>query len=1631
MDEKLKQLYDKLTQDGYELPDFSTFTQKMRNRQDAEKLYSTLSTDGYELPASFDEFYKTILPPSPAEVNQVNTSAFSSPEVEEAFRQGTTSNVVDDYIGAGISGINRGVSQGVSSTLKFLGALNQVGTPEFSSPEVAEAYKQGTTNYALGAGQAVEDFTNNINPVYENVNQTYQNVAQGVGQAGAMLAFGAPPVAQVESAVAGLSPRVAKVLGAVGRTVVSGAGVVGGAMTAVPEWEAAKKAGLSDEDAFQTLIKNYLVGQTEAIPLERLMVGLNKITGGKMIQAVKLMGEQAITEGLQEGIQTYLTNEIAKSDYDPDRDPLFQVIESAKVGGIVGMILPMVGSIPNLTAEKKVKIERKLGEVEADQAISELSVDPQTDAELDAEAQIDPVDKQILEEVKVADAIQEEQNDKEDEERLSSEVREREESLEGKPEQETSSKKTETGGVFQKEEISNTPEYKLAVKRIEDLQKKFSELDISENADELLFDLREARQALQKIVGRPASKTSEIKTRINETTGVSKADKSVQLTPQQALAAQIRIQDRGIKIGRDLTQENVVSRIKEAAEEAKLSPKQVQAIARRGEKVTLTPKSIESFNKFVSKVVEDADYADKLSQARTYRKKIRSKKKSDNRSFREKAAMSQFAKINPTQVTDINEYNELASQLDKPFNLAEVTTKTRELVGKIYQDELQVSPPEGHTTEQMMADLQAKREADRDTDRLQKIADDLGITIDEARTLDESEDQTDSRKERLRQSYIEIAKTKKPEPEIEVDKLQAKDISDINKIDPSLLTTDELKDYIRVVDRINENGDFSMSGRLASKGLAQEGWRELKKREMKTLNLTQVEALMDSQPMAIEAILGLPEDAAMFQLYSGIKGMNDSGALGKREAETAADFLTNLKKKYPEAFKDESLFRQGMYQELIRTPESMEPDEALRINKQLIQSSIDKQRTAGFDKEADIDAKFFKPFATAKTMDQVYEIMGKIDSQGKTVVDELIKYHENHTLAETDQTILDLITSDNERFENKDTERVLNFAGPRKWKQIGPKAVTEQDDIIAFNPEFARAPKPKQIKSGMSLTMRDREGAILDFNLHKNSIDNIEKSVLRAFAKPHQYQIRDFLKQDADLQKLLGAGATPESIRRARNMTNSLFDEKKGIFFNFERDLMNNSRAYPNEFVKNFATFMNGMKKIGYSTTLSGYTQAPKQATVLVNVARQLGDNAGFIADSVREKDQPGYDKFFRGQTVDIRGEQSAILNVGRFYSASERLEAQSKLNRYFNQVFPLNSEKRFRSKWGGAGVLVSTDVNVSKTSFLSFYMEYLKKNGVKYEGVGREYELRSDKIRQEALAYAKQRVDTLQVVSTTAEQSTFFKEQGFVPELARAFFVPYGGFAASTKTRLFNDYKALAFGTTEQRKQAWKDIQATALEQSTFNVVSQGVKLAMYGAVGMLLRGMLDLDDKEPWEEWWARTKKQVAKDMLFSNLPVILGSPGEDMTVDFINEAYFNFLKLENPDLTEREYEKDHAPITRYKGYDDKWWDYLGPYGAPMAKLAEAFKFYEQIDNEDLSHEQKTLAFMAMMSQLGQLGGVLPSDLANAVRGEFNKQKRGSNAAIPKSTKSFNPSQLPQRPRNLPSRRLPPRRLPARTLH
>ncbi len=135
--------------------------------------------------------------------------------------------------------------------------------------------------------------------------------------------------------------------------------IMGSTAMAVPEFEAAKRAGLSDDEALKVWAKNYLVGATEILPIQNALGRINKLSGGKLVELVKAGIPGGFEEGVQEIVQQTLTNKIAQGSYDPERDTFQDVLKSGGAGFFVGFILPGIGAAMNsMEPEQRIKTQR-------------------------------------------------------------------------------------------------------------------------------------------------------------------------------------------------------------------------------------------------------------------------------------------------------------------------------------------------------------------------------------------------------------------------------------------------------------------------------------------------------------------------------------------------------------------------------------------------------------------------------------------------------------------------------------------------------------------------------------------------------------------------------------------------------------------------------------------------------------------------------------------------------------------------------------------------------------------------------------------------------------------------------------------------------------------------------------------------------------------------------------------------------------------------------------------------------------------------------------------------------------------------------------------------------------------------
>jgi len=1524
---------------------------------------------------------------------------------------GETSSPLD-YAELTASGL---VSNYTSLPLKALGAIDEMMNNYVYRP--LGITKGQYTSPASKWGADVAEF------YQPYVDQETQNsfggqVAQGLGTGLAMLGTGGASALTRGSGLAtqtvnsGLLPTTAR---AIEQNLLTPTGALGGAMTAVPEYEAAKAAGLSDDDAFGVLVKNYLVGQTEALPIQNMFGKLNKITGGttlnKVLDVAKVAGTNAVEEGLQEGVQTYLSNEIAKSSYDPDRDPFWGVARAATVGGVVGMILPGIGATIS-TSEHSGKIEKKVEELHElakqvtsiDQSSSVVDdqispeVAPLSEA-IDNTAQnivtdltnnqpelssSELIDKKVAENEELL--AQDNLNKAKGGETLSTEERQKLEeennTLQGKEnvqENETSTEPKQTS----ESEQQPSPEYTKALEEISNLSKVFAEqasadptADLSSQYEQLL----KAREAAAKLA--PAAKTSNkksaVKSTIENTTGVTKPEKSVRMTPSEAIKHQVqtfyRGMTKGVRKGQEGTKE-LVQKVQDALKEYNLTPRQVGSILSKLRSTNLfTAGSVSRLNDFITKVTNDSVYADKIERANELRGRIKKRKGSEGLSWREKDALKSFSKVDPSQV-DIDQYLKQAEGIAETFG----DVKNRKT--------LNLSDISNYVSQQPNSAEVAERE------RAEKLAEDLGLSFEEAQILLTEETPAEKaaankeKAEQIRtalQNTADQAKNTFEEGEIEGDGKYAKDdIEGLKNIDLSLLTNQQLKDFIKVVDRIHTNEDWGGVGRLTAISKAQQDFKELQKvsKDWKILNITDLGNNWASLPVALQAITGLPKNAALFQLYMGMKGVGDASVKAVTSEEQFVRGLDELRKKYKKAFQDDSIIRQGIYSELIRYNEDEDPTEALAQNKRVIEQSIENHRKVGEVKEADRINSLYEPFKNALTISDAERIMGQVDEGGKKVIDYAIDYY---------RPFADEIAAYNDRFFNKKTTKVNNYSGPRTWRKKGMGFESDMEEFGAINPDNAPSPftsaanKPKQISSAKEFTGGERTDAVLDFNKHMNMTRGVKNAVFGIEGMLPMLQVRENLSRQEDMAKLFGAKeGDPDSIKKANDLYNKIFNKRDGSYFDFEDHVA--SRKVPDSTERNIAAILNPLRKIGYTLSLSGFSQIPKQLTVLSNIAINSG-NAGNMFTSIGDLSrgsQESKDAFFKGESISLRGTQKSQLSLGELTGTTKADQIQKNVNDFV--------DKRFEG-WLGLKPLVWADVSAAKVSYLTFYKDYLQQNGEKWEGFKKETEQKTDKVRQEARAYAKQRVDALQVVSNPAELGKRVKDQSAFAQVAKALLVPFGTFSTNTKIRMWGDIRSLVAGNSEQKKAAAKDLAGTVTEQVAFQTVSAALKIYVWSQIGQYIAGLFDLpEDKKRGEKDWENAINMWKANMVGDLLPIVLTDPGQKALVSTINDASDRLLNYKDP-----LYEYKGGPTSPVEQIAD----IMGPYGAGPEKLFKAASVLEEgLSGErrvgdkikKLTPEQQRFTLLVAALYGLNINGKMPSDVVNAIDRERRLQKPG----------------------------------------
>jgi hypothetical protein len=264
------------------------------------------------------------------------------PVVEPTEEQGLLLNLV--------SSLDKGFAKNfISSPIKGLGTFLQGTTKKV----LGGSGEGAASNALIKFGDYLNNAIDEITPQDEEFKGTlWDQAAQALGQVGSLILTGgltgAPGKAATlaaqapKSAAATAASRIASQLSA--PTSVSAGLSMGQA-----EFDRAKEAGATDDQAFEAFYKNAVTGSVlETIPVMQFFKRFNKSTAGGLVNYLKTKGVAGFTGGVEEMtteiLQQLYANKTAKDIYNINQSILDGVGSSGGVGFGVGFLLNAMGA---------------------------------------------------------------------------------------------------------------------------------------------------------------------------------------------------------------------------------------------------------------------------------------------------------------------------------------------------------------------------------------------------------------------------------------------------------------------------------------------------------------------------------------------------------------------------------------------------------------------------------------------------------------------------------------------------------------------------------------------------------------------------------------------------------------------------------------------------------------------------------------------------------------------------------------------------------------------------------------------------------------------------------------------------------------------------------------------------------------------------------------------------------------------------------------------------------------------------------------------------------------------------------------------------------------------------------------
>jgi hypothetical protein len=1087
--------------------------------------------------------------------------------------------------------------------------------------------------------------------------------------------------------------------------------------------------------------------------------------------------------------------------------------------------------------------------------------------------------------------------------------------------------------------------------------------------------------------------------------GQIKDTKKVTVNEKTALKDQIKLEAKAAKDAVAFVKQlrmQISGRLKMMAGRGVISAKQASTILARYDRMNiLNPDMRDRFVDYMANVFQNAEYADKVKEATKLRKTIRKAAKNpDNQAENSKMAKS-FAEIDPSRVENIDDYLNNAEQMLKAVSRKTGDVKMRSLVNMT------------DMFSYVNKEIQAQREQIKNEilSKYQDLVDagvlDSKMTINEIQKVveaieekkDESEAKAKEAKEAVKQMMdelspilLQIARTGEDpftgDP-IDLTPDEKRDLVKLAKMDLDSLS---LADALKAVEYANNfisNGIFSGIGAIVSINEGSLEPARLKKEGVMSLRLRKYFSpgagrkwaeQLGTLTMLNKLLFVSNEKAIMVANASGESGIANGKAKAIKIVEKAVKEYTDKFSSLKDFRTGENIIERGILAFVSRTVigDKFQVQKEFNRRKRLVEETIQALTDPNNSTDADIkkgeliEKVYDKILKDAKN---VREVRVNVSDINQSAVDWWVNEWSKHydRMDEVSRSVYNTLLT-----------RDANFT-PDRFQSIDLTTASENDFDSSFFSSFENVSTEKsgslKENKGIENLPSDKNGVKtrivnLDFDMNNanaltNALIDVEtaSSVLKAkgFVTSKDFGKIFSSKDDAKLYK-----------RRLIAYANNV----RGKNYVDQNELTNMGKA------------LNAIGSFGTAKALFRLSQPLNQSIPpLFNTLVQTGrlDLGTLFSGGNAFIDRTGYPIINRGfsSLADLQAINKKIAE------AEKNLLAKGIMGiaEYNNKMLEL---------W-----LQKPDVFTARSSWLSFYINSLKKQGIDTRGI----DWNTHEVNKKAADYAELMVSSQQNVNDSDMQGMLLTDKSSYAKAVRKALFTLMTFTLNQKTRIWSDMRTLSnkkLTSEADRKEALLSLSGAIVELVSFHSISLGVSYIVLQALidaMMEALGYEDDEDKELEKKKLLMNKsasiaQSFLKDFILPPMPIV-GSYASGK----VNEMMDEYGVSEKIAVEGFGIEDGESKFKLYDKEDYSFIDALGPVGIAAEKGKELFDFSAlastgKFDVETrgglitkkILEENEDLAKINASIMSAYYLGILPGELAYIARKLDKKIKKGA---------------------------------------